>query len=214
MIYLRKEKIKSDHLETLKYRQSIEGNQPKSKTRSSSVAAPKHNPLCSLSPWKDIDLLSLASAAVHCNANLTALMYLEIWHEQNKGQVSLVLNESYENEPNDSRFLDLLENSFRGINDPDAIYALGDIGTTSSPYGLVRVYEHEGHYSKAMCVYDTILQHKLRERQLRKTASGGGGGYSSSGNHGATLDERGHCLRGLLSSLQSTGQYYLLDHVI
>lgn len=42
--------------------------------------------------WKGINLLNVAKAATQCSAYFTALLYVELWIEQEHGQVFFISN--------------------------------------------------------------------------------------------------------------------------
>ena len=156
----------------------------RSKSRSTTLSL---SLLCDMSPWNSMNLLDLASAAQHSNAFLTSLMYLELWHEWTFHQVTLVDQSLYDTHEDGGTFISLLQNVFQNINEPDGIHGLSE--ASRGLMDVVRVYEHEGAHSKAMVLYNTMLQHP------------------SSGSL------RMACQSGLLSALQHTGQYYLTQKV-
>ena len=183
---IREEKIRGDR-STIEKFNSSGGSSQRSKTRSVTHSAPQLALLCDLSPWKFMNLMDIASAAQQCNAYLTSLMYLELWHEWTFDQVTLVDRSLYDGHECGASFVSLLQNVFQNINDPDGIHGLSE--ASSGPMDVVKVYEHEGDHSKAMVLYDTMLQHP------------------------SSSSLRVACHNGLLSALQHTGQYYLTRKV-
>ena len=163
------------------------GSSSRSKTRATTHSAPRLSLLCDLSPWNSMNLLDIAEAAQYGNAYLTSLMYLELWHEWTFQQVTLVDQSLYDSHQDGGPFISLLQNVFQNINEPDGIHGLSE--ASRGLIDVVRVYEHEGAHSKAMVLYDTMLQHP------------------SSGSL------RMSCQNGLLSALQHTGQYYMTQKV-
>ena len=155
------------------------------------------------SPWKYLNFLDIASAAQYCNAYLTSLLYLELWHESNFGQITLLDRGHALAKDVYDRCLILLHNVFQNINDPDGIYGLRE--TIDEPLDLIRIYEHEGDFSKAMVLYDMTLQN-IETENFKFQSS-----ISNSGNILSSLKEK--CQKGLLSALRNTGQYYITNKV-
>ncbi|CAI5471800.1 unnamed protein product [Closterium sp. Yama58-4] len=95
--------------------------------------------------WLQLDLLTLAQAAQHCGATLTAILYAELWCEARFGRPTLgepsFDEDSDAVEPHEA----LLMGCYSTVNEPDAIYAVARTNKLPSRLAIDR---HEGRWEK------------------------------------------------------------------
>ena len=104
--------------------------------------------------WFDIDYLTVAQAAIHTEAPLTAVMFVEYWLEEKGDSVSLNVGDSH-GQMSDSvpEHLSLLLKAQSKLSEPDGLYGL--LCSNSLELQL-RLSEHEGHWDRALAGYDLL----------------------------------------------------------
>ncbi|GAB6022293.1 hypothetical protein CHUAL_006418 [Chamberlinius hualienensis] len=116
--------------------------------------------------WLDLDYLLLAEAAYSQNANLTALMYAEIWLNANRllfmtwvrgGASGSVESYSADDETKFKKFQDLLLKIYRCMGDSDAMAGCGTSHLRSLKSRLAH-YEQEGRWDRALTTFNLLLR--------------------------------------------------------
>lgn len=115
--------------------------------------------------WLELEYLTTADIALQCNAPFTAFLYTEQWCE--KMGISLGSTSSnYEALGNTVKIRDILYRSLESIGDTDSVRALDQIGSMDSQ---ARLFQHEGQWSKALQIYDLMLDNDSTAQQVHKS---------------------------------------------
>lgn len=104
--------------------------------------------------WKEINLLDVARSAHRSSAYFTALMFVELWCEQ---QFDKLLIDRSDLKGDWESYEQLILEIYSNINDPDGIYGIDQGHTIQSQ---ILMYEHEGLHSKTIGAYDMLLQNR------------------------------------------------------
>eukprot|EP00963_Diacronema_lutheri_P006938 scaffold622_cov335-Pavlova_lutheri.AAC.6 len=107
--------------------------------------------------WLELEYLDTADIALECDAPFTAFLYTEQWYEAMELSFGLSpLND--ENFGCVGKICDILYRSLESIGDTDSVRALDQMGPIDSQ---VRLFQHEGQWSKALQLYDLMLDNDM-----------------------------------------------------
>ncbi|RLN97089.1 hypothetical protein BBJ28_00003320 [Nothophytophthora sp. Chile5] len=137
----------------------------------------------------DVDLLTVAVAAVRVKMPYSAMQYVEMWLEKQHGGAIPSLS-TLEDEEVGNTLRDILVAAYSFDNNTDGIYGVNDGRTLGSQ--LVK-YNREGEYAKALPLYDVSLQ------------------FSDPHSGGRTASDPPRFVEGMLMSLQTLGYKHLLE---
>ncbi|KAK9825683.1 hypothetical protein WJX81_003257 [Elliptochloris bilobata] len=137
--------------------------------------------------WLEVDYLAVAAAALRCGACFTALLYLEHWCEAAHGRLALG-NDQPLAAGGLAEVDRLLLDAHAASGEPDGLYA---VARSHKLAAQLRLFEHEGAWSKALVA---------RDLQLLGAAQGGDAGP-------ARAEERA----GLVHALQQLGCAHIIS---
>jgi len=112
--------------------------------------------------WLELEYLTTADIALQCNAPFTAFLYTEQWC----GRMGISLGSTslnYKTLGNTVKISDVLYRSLESIGDTDSLRALDQIGSIDSQACL---FQHEGQWSKALQIYDLMLDNDTTAQQV------------------------------------------------
>nr|XP_034595825.1 serine/threonine-protein kinase ATM isoform X4 [Setaria viridis] len=154
--------------------------------------------------WLSVDYLVAARAASRCSCDFTALMYVELWCEEQFNRLAIGPPD-FSHEESLPPHVGLLVAAFTRINEPDSIYGITLANEITSQ--IIR-YEHEGDWSSALEYYDLLVRSTPKEHLGNLTGSVLTGS-SASRAEDKMLNCKMH--KGLMRSLQKTGCSHVLD---
>uniref|UniRef100_T1ILY3 FAT domain-containing protein n=1 Tax=Strigamia maritima TaxID=126957 RepID=T1ILY3_STRMM len=114
--------------------------------------------------WLNLNYLNVARAAEYCNANFSALMFLQIWSNSliKQGTKSRETNVEYSKTYNVAHILsevsassevyELILKTYRNIGDADGCYGF-QIGEIDLPIKQIHEYEYELQWNQALAAY-------------------------------------------------------------
>ncbi|PVH39126.1 hypothetical protein PAHAL_5G442300 [Panicum hallii] len=154
--------------------------------------------------WLSVDYLVAARAASRCSCDFTALMYVELWCEEQFNRLAIGPPD-FSHEESLPPHVGLLIAAFTRINEPDSIYGITLANEITSQ--IIR-YEHEGEWSSALEYYDLLVRSSPMEHLGNLTGSLMTG-PSAFRAEDKMLNWKMH--KGLMRSLQKTGCSHVLD---
>ncbi|XP_062191304.1 serine/threonine-protein kinase ATM isoform X2 [Phragmites australis] len=156
--------------------------------------------------WLSVDYLVAARAATRCSCDFAALMYVELWCEEQFNRLALGPPD-FSHEESLPPHIGLLVATFTRINEPDSIYGITLANEITSQ--IIR-YEHEGDWSSALEYYDLLVRSTPKEHlgNLAGTVLTAPSVVSSKAED-KMLNWKMH--KGLMRSLQKTGCSHVLD---
>ncbi|KAL6847730.1 hypothetical protein ACP4OV_021858 [Aristida adscensionis] len=156
--------------------------------------------------WLSVDYLVAATAASRCSCDFTAVMYVELWCEEQFNRLALGPPD-FSHEESLPPHVDLLVAAFTRINEPDSIYGITLANELASQ--IIR-YEHEGDWSSALEYYDLLVRSTPNKHlgDLAGTVLTGPSVVPSKAED-KMLSWKMH--KGLMRSLQKTGCSHVLD---
>ncbi|XP_022251192.1 serine-protein kinase ATM-like [Limulus polyphemus] len=136
--------------------------------------------------WLDIDYLCVAQAATFCSAHFTALLYTEIWCDQEKRKRQLEnrqhhssnLSDNFGSCSQDTSTLasisscdqeraplvhKLLMDAYCSIGEPDGVYGCGEVAKDSQDV-RIQCYEQENRWDRVLSYYDLELTQNTSSR--------------------------------------------------
>ncbi|KAK3160101.1 hypothetical protein QOZ80_1BG0055200 [Eleusine coracana subsp. coracana] len=156
--------------------------------------------------WLSVDYLVTGRAASRCSCDFAALMYVELWCEEQFNRLALGPPD-FSHEESLPPHIDLLVAAFTRINEPDSIYGITLANEITSQ--IIR-HEHEGDWSSALEYYDLLVRSKPQERPCNLSGTVlTGPSVVSPRAEDKMLNWKMH--KGLMRSLQKTGCSHVLD---